>query len=146
MIYAYVALALAIFGGGFASGYRFELSNTQRLELAIQRSNAEGELILQAAKLKVADADIQAEKRNQQIEIIHVQNLATVNGLVDRVRGASRQDCANPLPANKDSSVSNSETADYSRLERFAQLAGKSATYAESCWKELTENNCGIAK
>lgn len=145
MIYAYVALAIAIFSGGFASGYRFELSNTQRLELAIQRSNSEAEQVMQAAKLKVAEADMQSEKRNQQIEIIHVQNLSTVNSLVDRVHSAGRQDCASPLPRSKGASVPTPETADSSRLEQFTSLAGQSAAYAESCWAFVT-NNCGIAK
>jgi len=145
MIYAYVALSLAIFGVGFTSGYRFELSNTQRLELAIQRSNSEAEQVLQAAKLKVADADMQAEKRNQQIEIIHVQNLSTVNSLVDRVRSASLQDCSDSVPAAEYTRVLAEKAADNSRLARFSKLAGDTAVYAESCWKELT-NNCGIAK
>lgn len=158
MIYAYAALALAIFGGGFASGYRFELSNTQRLELAIQRSNSEAEQVLQAAKLKVADADTQAAQLNKQIEVSHAQSINTINTLSARVSDAARmynarhKDCANSLPADTNTAIPTGEPGALdttARIIEFAQRAAKlgdeSSEYAQQCWA-FVNNNCGIAK
>lgn len=158
MIYTYVALALAIFSGGFASGYRFELTNTQRLELAIQRSNSDAEQVMQAAKLKVANADTKAAQLNQQIETSHVQSINTINALsarvsdAARVYNASRKDCANTLSADTDTAISAGESRALdtaARVVEFAQRAAKlgdeSSEYAQQCWAFVT-NNCGIAK
>lgn len=151
MIYAYIALAVALFGGGFATAKQFDAAEILRLETAIERGNAQAETELRLAQVKVAHETEKAAQLNQQIEITHAQQIQTVNALTDRVADsakrlyASRQNCANAVSTGSNPRVSETEAAD-----RYGRAVGATVAdvkiadaYAQSCWR-IVSHNCGI--
>lgn len=156
MIYAYLAALLIAFAAGFGVSHQLEKAETQRLTMAIERSNSEAEMTLQAAKTKVAASDTAALQFKNQLETAHEQSIQTINTLHDRLATvslpASHQNCANTLPASSSAGIAKTETGSEQFSTDFAQLvktesyrADTVAAYAESCWQFVT-NNCGIAK
>ena len=156
MIYAYIGSLLIAFAAGFGLSHQLEKAETQRLTLAIERSNNEAQLTLQAAKTKVAALDTAALQFKNQLETAHDQSIKTINSLHDQLAtarlSASDQNSANPLSASSSAGIATTETGseqfstDFDRLVKAeAYRADTVAAYAESCWRFVT-NNCGIAK
>lgn len=151
MPYAYIALALTVFAAGFGLSYQLDKAEIQGLQMAIERGNVEADMVMQAARHRVDQADKQAAQANQQLEASHAQSIETINnyrGQLDRRLHERSTSRANTLPGCASAGTSETETGGTDIPERaiadMAFRADQVAAYAGACW-QFVSNNCGIA-
>lgn len=98
MLSYYALIALAVFGVGFASGYKLDHAQVTALELQIKVSNAESRQKLLAATTEVEELEQVQIVTNQAIEVEHAKNIKTLSDHANALESARR------LWSNKQSS------------------------------------------
>lgn len=153
MIYAYVIAIVAVFGAGYATSNKLNEAEIQKLHNAIERSNADADMVLRIATEKVRTANAERAKLNQELETANAQSINTINHLHDdivRLHGDNKQNGRSTLPKGSSSALVNSEAlsaALSTGLSGFLEWqlydADKTASYAVTAWQFINEN-CGI--
>jgi len=153
-----IVFALGAGSGGFAA-YRIQEAKVLKMEMAINNANAQSLLILNTAKTKVNEANIEALNLNRELEDankIHVETInhyydALHNELAKRVRTSDSTSCADTVPKSSGTGSIKETTTSKNRfseefitfLEEQLRLADEVANYAWIAY-QFTSANCGI--
>lgn len=152
----YIAAIIFVIGAGlgFSGSTWLYSSRIESLSTALSVSNEKAELELEAAKQRVEKATVEAQQLNNQLSNAHEQTIKTVNYLRDRLSSTRLPTCSednrNPMPTSASAAGVSTQTGydelptDFIELVKSeAYRADTVATYAETCWKFVT-NNCGV--
>ncbi len=157
----YLVAATFIIGLGIGgtAAYKIERANVLKLELAISQANKQAVTALSKAKERVAMAEKNALKLNNDLEASREKAIETINSYHDqlasamRLRSNNHPSCANAVPERSDTPINteNEKNTDYisSGLSQLLQDALAKADAAAVDKNELLDfvnNNCGIAK
>ncbi len=156
MLYAYLFIAIALFGSGYATAWKAGAEQISTLEAQIEISNHEAKRLLQQATAQTAHAEAEATVANIQLETEHAKNIESVTasaGLLGAVRmriATKHPNCANTLSKGASAAITTDST---DTTELPTELVALLQTESRRCdqvmaWSEeayqFISNNCGI--
>lgn len=159
-MYIYAAImALGLVIGG-TTMYKIEHGNVLKLELAISQANTQAAEVLAIETSKVAVAEKETRKQNEELDKSNEKNTNTINSynikLADalRLHNNSSKNDSNALPSNPNTVINpeNGKTEDNisGKLAKLLQSetarADKITVQYNTLLEFVKDNNCGIIK
>lgn len=155
-MYILAIIAALSFAGGFALSYEIYTGEIHALNAAIEMQNQQVDMMLDAAKKRVIEAQKTAIETNKQLDSAHEQKTAIINDYsnqLDRLRAENKRRRGSAMSSGDSARIyeSTAEQAEFcEEFERLvyekAAIADISADYAEQAYHFTTINNCGIPR